>query len=94
MCAAIDTTLGAISSGIVHSRVGACDTHGFFAKCVLHRDSYHALANISIGSFIQENMVYECPTRSHFRVRKADMLNYLCQAEVIYVLDKRKTRGR
>jgi hypothetical protein len=32
MCAAIDTTLGAISSGIVHSGVGACDPRGLFVN--------------------------------------------------------------
>ncbi len=57
MCGAIDTTLGAISSGPVHSRVGACDPHGLVAKRVLHRDSRHALAIASLRSLIQENMV-------------------------------------
>ncbi len=47
MCGAIDTRLGAISSGAVHSRVGACDPRGLFAKRVLHDDSH------------QENMVYD-----------------------------------
>jgi len=36
MCSAIDTRLGAISSGTVHSRVGACDPRGLFEKRVLH----------------------------------------------------------
>jgi len=35
MCSAIDTTLGAISSGTVHSRVGACEPHSVFAKRIL-----------------------------------------------------------
>jgi hypothetical protein len=57
MCAAIDTTLVAISGATVHSRVGACDPHGLFAKRVLHGDSHHALAIASSRSLIQENMV-------------------------------------
>lgn len=68
MCGAIDTTLGAMSSGTVHSRVGACDPRGLFAKRVLHDDSHHALAITSLRSLIQENMVYKCATRFHFRV--------------------------
>ncbi len=48
MCGAIDTTLGAISSGAVHSRVGACDPRGLFAKRVLHGDSHHAPAIASL----------------------------------------------
>ena len=68
MCGVIDTTLGAISSGTVHSRVGACDPRGLFAKRVLNGDSHHALAIASLTSLIQENMVYECTTRFHFRV--------------------------
>jgi len=55
MCGAIDTTLGAISSGIVHSRVGACDPRGLFAKRVLHDDSHHALAITSLRCLIQES---------------------------------------
>jgi hypothetical protein len=70
MCGAIDTTLGAISSGTVHSRVGACDPRGLFAKRVLHDDSHHALAITSLRSLIEENMVYKCATRFHFRVPK------------------------
>ena len=54
MCAAIDTTLGAISSGAVHSRVGACDPRGLFAKRVLHHDSYYALATASLRYLIQK----------------------------------------
>jgi len=49
MCGAIDTTLGAISSGTVHSRVGACDPRGLFAKRVLNGDSHHALAIASLS---------------------------------------------
>jgi hypothetical protein len=52
MCGAIDTTLGAISSGTVHSRVGACDPHGLFAKRVLHGDSHRALAIASLRSLV------------------------------------------
>jgi len=48
MCAAIAATLGAISSGTVHSRVDACDPHGLFAKRILHGDSHHALAIASL----------------------------------------------
>jgi hypothetical protein len=48
MCAALETTLGAISSGTVHSRVGACDPRGLFAKRVLYGDSHHALAVASL----------------------------------------------
>lgn len=70
MCGAIDKTLGAISSGTVHSRVGACDPRGLFAKRVFHDDSHHALAIPSLRSLIQENMVYKCATRFHFRVLK------------------------
>jgi hypothetical protein len=70
MCGAIDTTLGAISSGTVRSRVGACDPRGLFAKRVLHDDSHHAPAITSLRSLIQENMVYKCATRFHFRVPK------------------------
>jgi hypothetical protein len=69
MCAAIDTTLDAISSGIVHSRVGACDPRGLFAKRVRHDDSYYALAIASLRYLIQKNVVYECGTRFRFRVR-------------------------
>jgi hypothetical protein len=43
MCGAIDTTLGAISSGTVHSRVGACDPRGLFAKRVLNGHPHGAL---------------------------------------------------
>jgi hypothetical protein len=70
MCGAIDTTLGAISSGTVHSRVGACDPRGLFAKRVLHGDSRHALAIASLRTLIQENMVYDCATRSTSAFRK------------------------
>jgi len=59
MCDAIDTTLGAISSGTVHSRVGACDPRGLFAKRVLNGDSHRALAITSLRSLIQQNMVYK-----------------------------------
>jgi hypothetical protein len=54
MCAAIDTTLDAIFSGTVPSRVGACDPHGLFAKRVLHGDSHHALAIASLRYLIQK----------------------------------------
>jgi hypothetical protein len=54
MCAGIDTTLGAISSGTVHSRVGACDPRGLFAKRVLNGDSNHALAIASLRYLIQK----------------------------------------
>ena len=51
MCAAIDATLGAISSGTVHSRVGACDPPGLFAKRVLNGDSHHALVIASLAIY-------------------------------------------
>jgi hypothetical protein len=70
MCGAIDTTLGAISSGTVHSRVGACDPRGLFAKRVLNGDSHHAFVITSLRSLIQENMVCKCATRFYFRVLK------------------------
>jgi len=54
MCGAIDTTLSAISSGIIHSRVGACDPRGLFAKRVFHGDSHHALAIASVRHLIQK----------------------------------------
>jgi hypothetical protein len=57
MCAAIDATLRAISSGTVHSRVGACDPRGLFAKRVLHGDSHHALAIASLSYLIQKNLI-------------------------------------
>ncbi len=57
MCGAVDSTLGAITSGALHSRVGACDPRGLFAKRVLHGDSQHALAIASLRSLIQESMV-------------------------------------
>ena len=58
MCGAIDTTLRAISSGTVHSRVGACDPRGLFAKRVLNRDSHHALAIASLRYLIQKKPIY------------------------------------
>ena len=58
MCGAIGTSLGAIFSGTVHSRVGACDPRGLFAKRVLHGDSHHALAIASLSYLIQKNLVY------------------------------------
>ena len=48
MCAAIDSTLGAIFSGTLHSRVGACDARRLFTKRVLHDDSHYALAITSL----------------------------------------------
>jgi len=62
MCGAIDTTLGAISSGTVHTRVGACDPGGLFAKRVLNGDSQHALAIASLSYLIQKNLIYACGT--------------------------------
>jgi hypothetical protein len=37
MCGSIDPTRGAILGGTLHSRVGACDPRGLFAKHVLNR---------------------------------------------------------
>jgi hypothetical protein len=48
MRAAIDTMLRAVSNGTLHSRVGACDPRGFFAKRALHDDSQHALGSTSL----------------------------------------------
>jgi hypothetical protein len=49
-CAAPSTTtLGAISSGTVHSRVGACDPRDFFSKRVLNGDPHRALAIASLS---------------------------------------------
>ena len=62
MCGVIDTALGAISSGTVHSRVGACDPRGLFAKRVLDGDSHHALAITSLSYLIQKNPIYACGT--------------------------------
>jgi len=59
MCGAIDTRLGAIFSGTLQSRVGACDPRGLFAKRVLHDDSHHALAITSLRFLIQENIVHD-----------------------------------
>jgi len=53
MCGAVDSTLGAIASDALHSRVGACDPRGLFAKRVLHGDSHHALGITSLRPLIQ-----------------------------------------
>jgi hypothetical protein len=68
MRGAIDTMHGSISSGTVHSRIGACDPRGLFAKRVLNGDSHHALAITSLRSLIQGNKIYKCATGFHFRV--------------------------
>jgi hypothetical protein len=52
MRGAIDSTLGAIFSGTLHSRVGACDPRGLFAKRVLDGDSHHVLAIASLRYLI------------------------------------------
>jgi hypothetical protein len=96
MCGAIDTRLGAISSGTVHSCVGGCDPRGLFAKRVLYDDWHHALAITSLRSLIQENMVYKCATRFHFRIpknlsRREQLL--MPSRGFVYVLDKRKRRA-
>jgi len=62
MCGAIHTTLGAISSGTVHSRVGACDPRGLFAKRVLNGDPHRALAIASLSYLIQKNLLDVCGT--------------------------------
>jgi hypothetical protein len=49
MCAAIEKTLGAISSGTVYSRVGACDPRGLFAKPVLRGDPDRFFAVVSLS---------------------------------------------
>ncbi len=62
-----------ISSGTVHSRVGACDPRDLFAKRVLHGDSHHALAIASLRYGPVEAPITDCPVlrpslwpRSHF----------------------------
>jgi hypothetical protein len=50
MCGAIDSTLGAIFSGILHSRVGVCDPHGLFAKRVLHSHPHGVLSSAWVTS--------------------------------------------
>jgi len=62
MCGTIDTTVGAISSYTVHSRVDACDPRGLFAKRVLNGDSRRALAIASLSYLIQKNLIYACGT--------------------------------
>jgi hypothetical protein len=62
LCRAIDATLGAISSGSVHSRIDACDSRDFFAKRVLHRDPHRALAIASLSYLIQKNLLDACGT--------------------------------
>jgi hypothetical protein len=62
MCSAIDTTLGAISSGTVHSRVGACEPHSVFAKRILNGDSHRAPAIASLGYLRQKNLLSACGT--------------------------------
>jgi len=62
MCAAIDSTLGAISSGTLYSRVGACDPRTLFAKRVFNGDSHHALAIASLSCVIQQKLIYACGT--------------------------------
>jgi hypothetical protein len=54
MRVAIDTMLGAISSGTVHPHVGSCDPRGLFAERVLHGDSHYALAIASLRYLIQK----------------------------------------
>jgi hypothetical protein len=54
MWGAIDSTLGAISSGTVHPRVDACNPNRLFAKRVLHGDSHNALAITSLRYLIQK----------------------------------------
>src|ERR1700740_3740476 len=90
MCGVIDTTLGAIPSGTVHSRVGACDPRGLFAKRVLRDDSHHALAITSLRCLIQENMVYKCA--NPLPLLRHQGLN--CSPAVWVVkLDRRETNG-
>ena len=45
MCAAIDTTLGAVSGATLHSLVGACDPRGLFAKRVLNGRPHGVLSS-------------------------------------------------
>ena len=65
MCGAIDATLGAISSGTVHSRVGACDPRGLFAKRVLHDDSHYAHGITSLRSLINLSSKKICSMTEH-----------------------------
>jgi hypothetical protein len=71
MCGAIDTTLGAISRGSVHSRVGACDPRCLFAKRVLNGDSHHALAIASLKYLIQKNLIYAGGTAKRIELKPA-----------------------
>jgi hypothetical protein len=52
MRGAIDSTLRAIFSGTLHSRVDACDPRGLFAKRVRDGDSHHAFAIASLRYLI------------------------------------------
>jgi hypothetical protein len=62
MSGAIDTTLGAIPSDTVHSRVGACDPRSVFAKRILNGDSHRAPAIASLSYLRQKNLLYACGT--------------------------------
>src|SRR5437899_394011 len=62
MCGAIDSTLGAISSGALHSRLGACDPRGLFAKRVLHGDSHYALGITSLKRRVKSALVVSLTT--------------------------------
>ena len=62
MCAAIGTTLGAISSVTVHSRVGACNPRIVFAERILNGDSHRAPAIASLSYLRQKNLLCACAT--------------------------------
>ena len=94
MCGAIDTTLSAICSGIVHSRVGACDPRGLFAKCVLHDDSHYTLGVTSLRPSSSKIWsiaeLFPLPLSAKSKPTSATTYG---KPEFVYVLDKRKRRA-
>jgi len=94
MCGAIDTALSAICSGIVHSRVGACDPRGLFAKCVLHDDSHYTLGVTSLRPSSSKIWsiaeLFPLPLSAKSKPTSATTYG---KSEFVYVLDKRKRRA-
>src|ERR1700739_12345 len=94
MCGAIDATLSAICSGIVHSHVGACDPRGLFAKCVLHDDSHYTLGLTSLRP--SSNKIWSIaelfPLPLSAKSKPTSATTY-GKSEFVYVLDKRKRRA-
>jgi len=91
---AIDTTLSAICSGIVHSHVGACDPRGLFAKCVLHDDSHYTLGVTSLRPSSSKIWsiaeLFPLPLSAKSKPTSATTYG---KPEFVYVLDKRKRRA-